>query len=598
MFNAKRLFITAAVAILLFVSAVSAQAQDPASGVRSNTTVTAAATADRVRFTAPGMVVQMRLEVYNANGERLFDNEIRGGNVIDWLLQDGRAQRLSDGSYLCVITTKSLSGRWGQKSGRLTIENTVATMHPIDATQLTAQQIQAVGPLEENASLTLVKQDENQTATVIAHDGTDGQIIRGKGALSFRIGDFVTGKDAEQMRLTPEGNLGIGITNPAVKLDVDGLIHASQGIVFPDGSVQYSASRKTFGPESLRPGQSLKKPGQGKVFETASPDTSGTRTSSISVRTSTKLVPIRYVYPSSITMTERLRQMACLWSLCTETISPRLAGDSKPLLPPRIVCRQGCYALQHSRAQLGEGLPTSKKLVTLCRYCYWTSLLGPRPPSYLYKYTGDGPTNRRYTSGALSTNASTPPTNENGRASQDPNVIKVIIIEDQRDVREGRAVLINGSPGFRCLAAFRTMEDALRSIGGLLPDVVLTDIGLPGMSGVDGTRILKESLKEVALGGAPMSPEVARRVIKLFREFRPPERASHRLTPQETELLKLIIEGHGYKTAAARLDISVSRFLFTSRTYTTSFRFTPKLRLSQRHFRISSCEEVALDDSS
>jgi DNA-binding NarL/FixJ family response regulator len=204
----------------------------------------------------------------------------------------------------------------------------------------------------------------------------------------------------------------------------------------------------------------------------------------------------------------------------------------------------------------------------------------------------------------LSTNASTPPTNEDGRASQDPNVIKVVIIEDQRDVREGLAVLINGSPGFRCLAAFRTMEDALRSIGGLLPDVVLTDIGLPGMSGVDGTRILKEqcpdlpivaltiydddegvfdalcagasgyllkntppaklleSLKEVASGGAPMSPEVARRVIKLFREFRPPERASHRLTPQETELLKLIIEGHSYKTAAARLDISVSTVSF------------------------------------
>ncbi len=188
--------------------------------------------------------------------------------------------------------------------------------------------------------------------------------------------------------------------------------------------------------------------------------------------------------------------------------------------------------------------------------------------------------------------------------SQDPNVIKVIIIEDQRDVREGLAVLINGSPGFRCLAAFRTMEDALRSIGSQLPDVVLTDIGLPGMSGVEGTRILKErfpdlpivaltiydddegvfdalcagasgyllkntppaklleSLKEVASGGAPMSPEVARRVVKLFREFRPPERASHRLTPQETELLKLIIEGHSYKTAASRLEISISTVSF------------------------------------
>jgi DNA-binding NarL/FixJ family response regulator len=183
-------------------------------------------------------------------------------------------------------------------------------------------------------------------------------------------------------------------------------------------------------------------------------------------------------------------------------------------------------------------------------------------------------------------------------------VIKVTLIEDQRDVREGLAVLINGSPGFRCLAAYRRMEEALCAIGDGLPDVVLTDIGLPGMSGIEGIRLLKErfpdlpilaltiydddeevfealcagasgyllkntppsrlleSLKEVASGGAPMSPEVARRVISLFREFRPPERASHQLTPQETELLKLIIEGHSYKTAAARLDISVSTVSF------------------------------------
>jgi DNA-binding NarL/FixJ family response regulator len=187
---------------------------------------------------------------------------------------------------------------------------------------------------------------------------------------------------------------------------------------------------------------------------------------------------------------------------------------------------------------------------------------------------------------------------------QSESVISVMLIEDLRDVREGLAMLINGSPGFRCTAAFRTMEEALRSIKTTPPDVVLTDIGLPGMSGVDGIRILKdrfadlpivaltvydndeqvfdalcagasgyllkntppvrllESLKEVAAGGAPMSPDVARRVVKLFREFRPPEKASHRLTPQETELLKLIVEGHSYKTAAAKLDISASTVSF------------------------------------
>ena len=59
-----------------------------------------------------------------------------------------------------------------------------------------------------------------------------------------------------------------------------------------------------------------------------------------------------------------------------------------------------------------------------------------------------------------------------------------------------------------------------------------------------------------------MSPEVARRVVNLFRQFRPPDRSPSRLTPQETELLKLIVDGHSYKTAAAKLDISTSTVSF------------------------------------
>jgi DNA-binding NarL/FixJ family response regulator len=179
-----------------------------------------------------------------------------------------------------------------------------------------------------------------------------------------------------------------------------------------------------------------------------------------------------------------------------------------------------------------------------------------------------------------------------------------MLIEDQREVREGLAVLINGSPGFSCMASFRTMEEALGAFENHLPDVVLTDIGLPGMSGIEGIRLMKErypnlpvvaltvydddedifdalcagacgyllknvpparlleSLKEVVSGGAPMSPEIARRVVNLFREFRTPERAPHGLTQQEAELLRLMVEGHSYKTAAADLGISVSTVSF------------------------------------
>jgi DNA-binding NarL/FixJ family response regulator len=61
---------------------------------------------------------------------------------------------------------------------------------------------------------------------------------------------------------------------------------------------------------------------------------------------------------------------------------------------------------------------------------------------------------------------------------------------------------------------------------------------------------LIESLREVAAGGAPMSPEVARKVVTLFRDFAPPAAAEYHLTPQEKQLLKMLVEGHSYKTAA------------------------------------------------
>jgi DNA-binding NarL/FixJ family response regulator len=185
-----------------------------------------------------------------------------------------------------------------------------------------------------------------------------------------------------------------------------------------------------------------------------------------------------------------------------------------------------------------------------------------------------------------------------------PTPVRVVIIEDLREVREGLAVLINGTDGFVCAGSYRTMEEALAGIGGSRPDVILTDLGLPGMNGIEGTRLLRalfpavpilaltvyddddsvfnaicagasgyllkntaparllESLQEVIGGGAPMSPEIARRVITLFREFRPPPRASYDLTPQESTLLKLMIEGHHYKTAAHEMGIT---------THTVSF---------------------------
>lgn len=182
--------------------------------------------------------------------------------------------------------------------------------------------------------------------------------------------------------------------------------------------------------------------------------------------------------------------------------------------------------------------------------------------------------------------------------------IKVAIIEDLRQIREGLATLIDLTEGYRCAGRYGSVEEALSGIGRDVPDVVLSDIGLPGMNGIEGVRILKErypqlvvlmlsvyedderifdalcagatgyllkktpparlieSLKEAVEGGAPMSPEVARRVITLFRDFRPPQRADYDLTPHETRLLKLLVEGHNYKTAAFELNVSVNTVSF------------------------------------
>ena len=192
-----------------------------------------------------------------------------------------------------------------------------------------------------------------------------------------------------------------------------------------------------------------------------------------------------------------------------------------------------------------------------------------------------------------------------------PAIIKAAIIEDRRDLREGLTILINGTPGYQCVGSFRSMEEALPLIGRDLPDVALVDIGLPGISGIEGIRQLREvfpglallvlsvydddekvfealcagacgyllkhtaparlleALKEAINGGAPMSPEVARRVLAIFREIRPPERADYQLTAHEKRLLKLLIEGHNFKAIAPQLGVTVHTVAFhMQRIYT------------------------------
>src|SRR5215218_6325241 len=185
--------------------------------------------------------------------------------------------------------------------------------------------------------------------------------------------------------------------------------------------------------------------------------------------------------------------------------------------------------------------------------------------------------------------------------------IRVAIVEDERDIRECLCLLVNGTDGYTCTGSYRTMEEALEKIPGHMPDVVLSDIGLPGMSGIEGVRILRkrhpdllllmltihddderifdamcagacgyllkktpparllDSLREAVAGGAPMSPEVARRVIALFREIRPPDNADYQLTPHETRLLRMMVEGHNYKSAAKEFGVTTHAISFHMR---------------------------------
>jgi DNA-binding NarL/FixJ family response regulator len=179
-------------------------------------------------------------------------------------------------------------------------------------------------------------------------------------------------------------------------------------------------------------------------------------------------------------------------------------------------------------------------------------------------------------------------------------VIEVALVEDDRVLRDGLAHLIDGEPGLRCRRCYGSVELALAERATAAPDVILLDIHLPGMLGSVGVArlcerypaaaivmltiyedqdkvfesicngacgyLLKktpparlvEAIREAHGGGAPMSPEIARKVVALFREVRPAPRATHSLTPQEIRLLGLLADGHSYLSAAGQLAITIN----------------------------------------
>jgi DNA-binding NarL/FixJ family response regulator len=182
---------------------------------------------------------------------------------------------------------------------------------------------------------------------------------------------------------------------------------------------------------------------------------------------------------------------------------------------------------------------------------------------------------------------------------QDQREITVAIVEDDLGTRESLERILSDTPGFHCEGAFESCEAAIPRLLDSQPDVVLMDINLPGMSGIEGARrltardhdikiimltvyqddekifqsicagalgyLLKRTPKEVLLssisevhnGGSPMNAGIARRVIQLFKETASPRSAQAVLTPREIDIVHALVDGCSYKMVADREKISV-----------------------------------------
>jgi DNA-binding NarL/FixJ family response regulator len=177
--------------------------------------------------------------------------------------------------------------------------------------------------------------------------------------------------------------------------------------------------------------------------------------------------------------------------------------------------------------------------------------------------------------------------------------LRIALVEDQPDVRENWSKLINAFPDLECICICKTGEEALRVIPEIKPDVVLMDIFLPRLSGIECTARLKQSMPELRIviltamndeelvfmaleagadgyllkrtkpselrsalldvlgGGAPMTSEIARRVIESFRLKAKTRDESLHLSVREEQILVLLSKGHANKAIADRLEISV-----------------------------------------
>ncbi len=195
-------------------------------------------------------------------------------------------------------------------------------------------------------------------------------------------------------------------------------------------------------------------------------------------------------------------------------------------------------------------------------------------------------------------------------ATPAPKAIQVALVEDDPWLRQDLARQLNQAHGFKCVGSWGMAEEALKELPGLHSDVVLMDINLPGLNGIECIRRLRELQPDIAVliltvyeesdlifsalragangyllkrsspedllaaiadvhqGGSPMSSSVARRVVKFFADEDDANTAVEGLSPRETEILNLLTKGCAYKQIADRLSISTNTVrMFIRRIY-------------------------------
>lgn len=179
-------------------------------------------------------------------------------------------------------------------------------------------------------------------------------------------------------------------------------------------------------------------------------------------------------------------------------------------------------------------------------------------------------------------------------------MIRVVIFEDNRSLREGLVAMIGGTQGFECVGAFPNCNNLLKNVSQAKPDVILMDIEMPGINGIEAVSIIKEefpwikilmetifdddekifnsicagaegyilkntspaeileAIEEIHEGGSPMTPSIANRVLKMVKH-RPEtgSRQSFDLTDREKEILTCLVKGMSYKMVADTCFISI-----------------------------------------